>query len=192
LCSRETVVTLMVENGPVEMSTAMLYAAGGVLVWLLRTRAMDWRLSLALSITLFAFAARELDLHKYWTGTSVLKLSFYLQDAPLHQKITAAAAMAIVIAAIVRLVPLLRPLWSAFWRREVVAITLVVFLATMAFTKVLDRVLNILAEDYDVPVTLETRTLFMSLEELTELGLPILAILALAQNRRLQDSSVRS
>jgi hypothetical protein len=35
-------------------------------------------------------------------------------------------------------------------------------------------------------VTLHTRTVFMSLEETVELALPLLALLALAQNHRLQ------
>ncbi len=192
LCSRETVVMLNIENGPVEMATALLYFVAAAAVWFLRTEAMGWRLSAALCVLLAAFGARELDLHKYWTGTSVLKLSFYLHDAPLHQKLASAAVLGVIIAALVYLARWLRPLWAFFRRGHAVAVTIAVFIVTMGVTKVIDRSLNILAEDYGVPVTLHTRTIFMSLEETIELGLPLLAILALAQNHGLRKRAALS
>lgn len=174
----------MGESGPVEIVTAATYALCAVAAWLLRVRADDWRSTLALSGVMAGFCARELDWHKAFTGTSVLRVSWYGGPASLQTKLVAAL---LVLSVLVALAWLLlrhaRPLWAAWQRREPAAVTVVAFVALLVLAKTLDRSVGILVDDLHVDVPLHWKALRTAFEEWFELGLSMLLLLGLLQHR---------
>src|SRR5690606_5600180 len=87
--SPEAVLRLMAETGPIEEITAALYFLVAAYVLVAGAPQAEPSLALPLCIVLCGFGARELDLHKAFTGTSVLKVSFYLGPAPVAHKLVA-------------------------------------------------------------------------------------------------------
>jgi hypothetical protein len=172
------------ESGPVERVTAATYALCAVAVWALRQRGDDWRTSLALCTLMAAFCARELDAHKAFTGTSVLRLSWYGGSAsPLAKAVAALVLMAVLVALgwlLFRHAPALRSRWR---QRQPVVITVFVFVAVLALAKVLDRSVSILVFDLQIAVPLHWKALRTALEEWLELGLSMLLLLGLLQHR---------
>lgn len=174
----------MGETGPVEIATAATYALCAVAAWLLRVRGDDWRSTLALSVVMAGFCARELDWHKAFTGTSVLRLSWYGGPASLQAKLTAALVLLAVIAALAWLaLRHARPLRPAWQRREPVAVTVIVFIVVLVLAKTLDRSVGILEDDFHVSVPLHWKALRTAFEEWLELGLSMLLLLGLLQHR---------
>lgn len=180
----QAVEALMGETGPVERLTAGSYAACAAAVWLARRPGDDWRSSLALCTLMLGFCARELDWHKAFTGTSVLRVSWYAGPAPASAKLLAATAVLTVGSALVWLVwRHARRVWRAAWRHEPVAATVVVFVLTLVIAKSLDRSVGILVQDFGVSVSLYWVSLRSALEEWMELSLALLVLLGLAQHR---------
>ncbi|RZL08428.1 MAG: hypothetical protein EOP40_13145 [Rubrivivax sp.] len=174
------------ERGPVERPTEWLYVVVALGMWALRRPSDALKLWLALSVTLLAFGMREMDLHKAWTGTSVLKVSFYLGQAPLHHRLVALAVLSLVALAVGHLLRRYAGVaWRALRQGHPVAITVACFLGTLVASKVFDRLINILAEDYQLVVTPGIDSIVTALEEILELGLPVLAATALLQHRAL-------
>lgn len=179
------IARLTSEGGPVERTSQWLYfvmaavfAFGARLSASAKTRA-------ALVVLMLAFGAREMDLHRYWTGKSVLKVSFYLGSAPAHQKVVALALLAAVALA---LVTLLRrhgvEVWRGFRVGRPVSTTVVIFIVTMVITKILDRSVNTLAEDFGVLTPPSIRMLVSTLEEIMELSPPMVAAIGWWQASR--------
>ncbi|TCP07563.1 hypothetical protein [Caldimonas thermodepolymerans] len=187
LLPAEQVMALVIEGGPIEMPSALLYFAAAIALWFMRRRSMPVALALALTVMFCAFGARELDLHKAWSGASVLKVSYYLRPTvPLQHKLVALAVLLPVIASgFYLLLRWAKPVWQGLRARHPVAVTVVVFFATMAVAKVVDRSQNVLLEDYGIAFTASQEALRASVEEFLELGLGVLAFLGLWQHRRL-------
>lgn len=178
------VETWMGETGPVERITAASYALCAAAAWVLRGRGDDWRSTLAISIVMAAFCMRELDWHKAFTGTSVLRVSWYAGPASLQAKIVAALVLAAVLAALAWLALRHTPaLWQGWQQREPVALTVVAFLVVLVLAKTLDRSVGILVDDLHVSVPLHWKALRTALEEWLELALSILLLLGLVQHR---------
>jgi hypothetical protein len=175
---------IMGETGPVEMLTAATYALCAAAIWWTRGRADDLRSVAASSTVMLAFCLRELDWHRHFTGTSVLRLSWYAGPSGLAAKLVAAGVLLVILAALGWLV---RRHSSAVWQgwraRRPLAITLGVFLATLVLAKTLDRSVGILVGDYGVDVPLVWKALRTAFEEWFELGLSMLVMLALLQRR---------
>jgi hypothetical protein len=174
----------MGENGPVESITVACYFVAALLLALLRPPAISPRTAIMLTILLAAFGARELDLHKAFTVTSMLRLSFYASDAPLLHKAVSLLLLAPVVAAVVGLARRAPCLVHRARRHEAAALTIVVFMLTMVIAKVADRSVNILLEDLAVAVSPRLSAMVLSLEEVLELSLPLLACLGWAQAHR--------
>ena len=141
----------------------------------------------ALVVMMLAFGAREMDLHKYWAGKNVLKVSFYLGSAPAHQKVVALALLAAIALA---LVTLLRhhgvEVWRGFRVGHPVFTMVVIFVVTMVITKILDRSVNTLAEDFGVLTPPSIGVLVGALEEIMELTPPMIAAIGWWQVSRSQ------
>lgn len=181
----ERVIDMMGEEGAVEQLTALGFFLIAPCVWLLR-RGDDPRTTLAaLSVVFLGFCARELDWHKVWTGTSVLRVSYYLGPAPLQHKLVALGVLAAFSLAVGWL--LLRH-GRAWWRglraRDAVAISVAVFLFTIVLAKGLDRSYSILTEDLGLAIPMWGKAVVNALEECLELSLNAIALLALWQHRR--------
>lgn len=181
----EQVMWLMREEGAVETTTSAVFfaLALGLLWW---RPAQDDRCSwLAMAVLCAAAGAREMDWHKAWTGKSVLKVSYYLGPAPWGQKLVALALVLLVAASALYLWRRhARRLWQAMQAGQPDAGTVATLVATTVITKLLDRSINVLAEDFGVATSPSTRALVSALEETMELGLPLMVALALWQYLR--------
>lgn len=192
LLPTEQVVALLEEGAPVERLTEILYFLLPVAVWALRRPDDDARVLWTLSLVFLAFGAREMDLHGAWTDMSVLKARFYTGDAPEHQKLAGLLVVAVVLAAVGFLFARCgRAAWSALLHREPAAITLACFMATLVVSKLLDRSINVLAEDFGLRFSVSVFALALCLEEVLELSLPLIAGLALLQRRFAFEASSR-
>ncbi|MBK1614262.1 hypothetical protein CKO44_12370 [Rubrivivax gelatinosus] len=182
LLSPETLRWLKAENGPIEGTNAALYFVCA-LVFLLSPR-IQAPTRLALAVLFAGFGAREMDWHKAFTGKSVLKVSYYLGDAPWQTRLFAFLAVAAVaLAVLTLLLRQARPLLQLWQRRDPVATSVVIFIVTMVITKLLDRSLNLLVEEAGIVFPPAVGLLVGSLEETIELSLPLIALVAWAQFR---------
>lgn len=173
----------LAETGFVEQASAALYLVAAAAVWAVRDDARPPRFWLALSVLFVAFGLREYDAHKLWTdGQSVLKLSWYAGPAPIHHKLVAALVLLAVIASVVHLMRHgAGAAWSAFRAGHPVGSTVFWFVMAMVLTKALDRSLNVVRETTGVRPPESLYRLQAPLEEITELALPVLLLLALLQ-----------
>lgn len=154
-------------------------------MWLLRRHGDSPATLAALSTAFLAFGAREMDWHKVWTGTSVLRVSYYTGPAPLQHKLIALAVLAVFVLALGRLVLRhARPAWQALRRSEAVAVSVAVFIASLLLAKGLDRSYSILTEDFGWPLSVAVQGAVNALEECLELALILIAAIALWQNRQ--------
>jgi hypothetical protein len=175
---------IMGETGPVELLTAATYALCAAAIWWARGRADDLRSVAASSVVMLAFCMRELDWHRQFTGTSVLRVSWYAGPAGVGAKLAAAGVLLLVLAALGWLVLRhAREVWQGWRERRPMATTLMAFLATLVLAKTLDRSVGILVGDYGVDVPLVWKALRTAFEEWFELGLSMLVMLALFQHR---------
>ncbi|MES2959677.1 MAG: hypothetical protein V4792_15915 [Pseudomonadota bacterium] len=179
----EALMRVMAEDGPVETTTAALFFVLALGMYWLRPQGDDRCTWLAMAILCAACGAREMDWHKAWTGKSVLKLSFYLESAPMGQKLLALAVLALVALCVVYLALRHgRRLWRNLLLREPVAVTVATLLVATAITKILDRSINLLANDYGVVTAPPIWALVSALEESIELSLPLMVVLGLWQS----------
>jgi membrane-associated phospholipid phosphatase len=175
----------LLEGGPVENGTLVLYLAAALLVLKMRPPAWSGRDVGALCVVLLALAAREADLHvSLFGGISILKARFY-SSGTLPHVVLAIAVLALFGVAAAWLTGRLQRVWrSARLRRRwrPAARTAAAFVVAFVTAGALDQLQAVLADSQalpDVPTTL--RYLMLSLEEVLELALPVLAVLGLLQ-----------
>lgn len=181
-------MSLMGEHGPVEGLNVALYVVVAVLIVLWRRPEDDWRLWASLAVVMLAFAAREMDWHKAFTGTSVLKFSFFLRDGePLH-RVVAGLVLVPVLLACAHLALRHGPgLWRGLRRLDPVAVTVLTFAVTLVVGKVADRAPAILAEEHGIVLAAGVRAWQTSMEEVMELALVFLVALGAWQHRCRKD-----
>jgi hypothetical protein len=180
----QTVERFMGETGPVERLTAASYAACSLAIWWARLPGDDRRTTAAAAMVMAAFCARELDWHKAFTGTSVLRLSWYAGPASPGAKALAALVVSVFLLALAwLLLRHARTVWRGWRARRPMAVTLMVFVATLMVAKTLDRSVSILQVDFGVDVAPSWKALRTAFEEWFELALSLLAALALLQRR---------
>lgn len=183
-----TLETVISESGLVERPTQWLFFLAAVLALLWRRPEAAWSDSIALALLMLAFGAREMDLHKTLTGTSVLRVSFYFSAAPLAHKAGALAAVALAAWAMAWL--LLRHtgrILAGLRRADPACVSVAVFVATLVLTKALDRAVDVLAQDFGVTLPGTLAALVVAWEEFDELVLPAIALLAMWQHRQLRE-----
>lgn len=181
LATRATVLGVMTEEGPIEWLTARLYFFAAGSVWLMRSESVPVRVRVMLTIVLLAFAGREMDLHKAFTGISVLRLSFYFGEVPIGQRIGSAAVLAPVAVSLLGIARWTGPLVARLRRQEAAAVTVATFVGALVLAKIADRTVNVLAEDFSIRIAPRLQGVFLAVEEVLELCLPCLACLACAQ-----------
>lgn len=183
----DQVSALVEEGGPIEQPTVWLYVLAALAAWYLHSPSDDARTTLAVSGLLLAFGARELDLHKAWNGASMLRASFFGGEAPLDVKLAALFVLLLVArwAGYLLLRHALR-IFRGVARRDPVATSVAVFLAALMLATLLDRSASVLAVRFDVQVGESVEVLLRTLEEVVELALPLIALLALCQRKYLR------
>lgn len=165
--------SLFAEAGPFERASPWFWIGLSVLIVLVFRRATP---GVASGVVLsLAAAAREWDMHKSFTGYSVLKPGFYTPtEHPFHQQIIAGVLVVAVLASafyLVRLVWKLRPWASSPRPAWLFALAFACFM--LVFTKVLDRAPAIIREDLGVELPVRIDLLMAAWEEGLEMLLAV-------------------
>jgi hypothetical protein len=165
------------EDGPVEMLSAAGYLACGALVWLWAGKKVvhQWDVQ----IILLAMALRELDFHSRFTVMNVTKLRFFTSaSVPWVEKTIGLAVVAVLAAA---LVSFGRKHADSAWRGLRTCSAVVYGVGLGVFTAMGSKLIDGLprklqAVGVDTPEWL--RRVSCNAEEIFELGIPLLFILA--------------
>lgn len=185
LAPADTVIHLMEEGQLVETLTLYAYAIT-LLYFIFRPNlriAILTRCSIILA--LFAMLAREADLHKSIAHMSMLKLRFWTGSLPLHDKLFAFLIILPIAAACLYLViNYAKKIWSQARLHQAYAITTVTLVVLIPLTNIADRSLGVLKETFDWHAPHWLIALQTSQEELLEMSLPLLALVAAMQFRR--------
>jgi hypothetical protein len=186
----ERLADLMTEGGGIETWTLLAYGAAlGVLCLAYLDRGKPRPLLAVLLATAF-LGAREMDLHKMLTGTSVLRLSYYVKAPDVIHKLAAAALVASFFGCVLYLVAryagrMLRGCRQA----EPVALAAAAFVVTAATAKVLDRTASIVSQDLGWAVSPAVYSLIFSVEECLEFALPVIIAAAAGRFIRLAPAA---
>ncbi|MDP9898058.1 phosphatase PAP2 family protein [Variovorax ginsengisoli] len=174
----------VLEGGTVENGTLVLYVVAAMLVLRMRPPAWSWRDAGALCIVLLALAAHDANLHVAMFDMDLLQARFPGVGAS-PQIALAIAVSGTVAAAAIWLTRRLWMVWrSALLRRRwrPAARTVAAFGVALLTAGSLDQLQAMLADGNSLrhlPATL--RYLMLSMEEVLELALPVLAVLGLLQ-----------
>lgn len=184
LLPEATVQRWTAEDGPVENLTVFLYIVAAAALVAANAK-LPKGLALVLAIAMLAFAARESNWHRDFTGTSMLRVSYYLGSAPLAHKLASLGVLLPVLAAFAWLG------WAlvAHLRRHGPARTpanfaIATFLVVLVFSKAVDRSVALLVQDFGVAGAADWKTLQLAIEEPLEMMLPVIVLVALAQHLR--------
>ena len=171
------------EHGPVEVMTIWLYLVTVPVLLLADAPGLRWADRLALVVVMLSFAAREADLHKALFGMSMLKARFYTSFASPAQIAISLAVLLQVAGAAAWLIARHGARWRSSvsnWSASDVSVA--TFVVTMIAAKCFDRLPETLI---DIRLVSELpgaiRQLMLGVEEILELALPLLAMLAMAQ-----------
>lgn len=175
---------LVLEGGAVENGTLALYLIAALLVLKMRPPAWSWRDAGALCVVLLALAAREAHLHVALFDFGLLKTRVY-SDGTLPQVVVLIAVLGTIGVAAIWLARRLWGVWrSALLRRRwrPAAHTVAAFVLAFVTAGMLDQLQAVLADSDVLPhVPATLRYLILSMEEVLELALPVLAVLGLLQ-----------
>lgn len=187
-----TMKEFLAEGGPIELASAILHLVCFALV-VLRGGASFVKRYPYFAVMPLVFAMRELDFDKRFTTTGIFKSRFYLRpDVPLHEKLIGA----LVILTLAVLVIMMarrhtRDFIAALRQRSALAVGAALTIALCVSSKFLDGLerkcrdlgfqLNELIARYSSP-----------LEEILELGIPIIMILAFSHYFSRQSRSSES
>ncbi|WP_062366137.1 phosphatase PAP2 family protein [Variovorax paradoxus] len=177
---------MLEEDGPVEKGTVLLYLAAVLCLPMVRMASLSRLDRTAIGVLLLAFAAREADWHLAHFGAAGLL------DAPLPRVLAGAAILTLIATAAGWLA---RRAWSASramrswrqWRPE--AATSLTFVAVIGAAVILDQLPASLAGQQPDLLAVGSSSaafrsyLMHSFEEILELALPVLALLAILQAR---------
>lgn len=185
-------IDFLAEGGPVEAATGWLYLAAFATVLFTRLPVLPGLDKAAIGLLLLAFAAREADLHVSLFQVSILKASFYHRHGTPGQ---IAVALCILLPVLLAFMLLLRrhgALWLAApsrWSAPVVTVT--TFAVLILVAKVFDRLPAVIV-DLGIleAVPDRMRHVLLALEELLELALPLLAMLAVVQGRLIHRQAI--
>jgi hypothetical protein len=171
------------EDAFFEYGSIVGYWAAALLCLLQAYRGVSARFHASTALLLFLLGARELDWHKKFTTASILKLNYYFKmQVPAFERLIATAVVIFILIFtayyIVRYVP---PFLRNLRRREPSAITVCCALVALVFSKIMDRLVNILQDDYGLAVAEWLVKLQLSIEEPVEMLIPILIMVAMYQ-----------
>jgi hypothetical protein len=178
LCPNEVVLRWLAEGSLVENLKIVLYlVATG---WLLLARhLLPKSVTLALAVTVLAFAAREADWHIAFTGTSMLRLTYYLRPAPATHK---AASLVVIGMLLTSWIYLLHTTVRARRARRPssgpLRANVITIIAMLVATKIVDRMLSVATNDFGLFVGSAGRALQLALEEPMEMMLPVMLVAA--------------
>jgi hypothetical protein len=171
------------EDGFFEIGSAAIWFAAAAVLAALSAYRSPRALFAASAVITFLFGARELDWHKAFTTDSLLKSNYYLKSsAPLAEKLIAGVvvlAIALVVGYVVvrygmRFLKRLASLYPP-------ALTLAHALVLLVLTKLIDRSVNVLKDDWQLAVPERLMHLQAAFEEPLEFFVPLIVLLAIWQ-----------
>lgn len=167
------------EAGAIETATVVCYA-GCVAYILLRGRLPFLRRHPAVPILILTCMARELDLHKRFTGVGIFKLRFFTDNT--LSPTTKLAGVLVVLSLAAICLHTLRKYWSAYWaglrRRTPIAIGVTVIGGLIVISKSVDGLDRNLAS-FGVHLSAAANHVACAAEEIMELGIPLFSLLVL-------------
>lgn len=180
----ERVHRLFSEEGIVERGSSVLWVALAALALLKGGRPTLG--DVAGALVALACAAREADFHKRFTGFSVLKPAYYLKEAhpPGERALVAGLVMLLGVSAAVLGARVLGTMWSMRRRLPAWAMSALIGLVTLAFSKALDRGPKMLEDLAGVEVREPARAALHALEEGLESVLPLVFALSVVLHAR--------
>ena len=183
--SSESMIRFVRENGPIENLTLVVYIVAIALILYSGRTVLKVKTRVAIVILLAYMFMREADLHKSLSGTSILKIKFWLGNQfSVTDKLTALAILLPVLCALFYFIfGYTRRWWSDLRAREGYAVGIFVFLAVLVISKVFDRSLNMLTEMFEWHFPMWVDALVTGQEEYLECILPLLITVSFYQYR---------
>lgn len=182
----DSIRSVIREDGPVESASALLYfvVAGWILVLSRIPSYSESRFLVASALVSVLFGLRELDFNTRFTTDSVTKINYFLDPMiSLEEHLMAGTVMVLIIGGFIAYAVAYAPrLRAALHVRSPAGISLLTVVVLLPLTKVIDRLPNKLKEDEIMNVSESTRLFANLLEEVLELGIPALMLLALVQS----------
>lgn len=176
----EVVISLMREGGPVENATALLYLFAAGAVFLVRNPAFGGVAKTASAFVLLCCIAREVSVRRWLLDEP---LGVYCCTPAQTRVILGVLLVLLVISGVWLVTRYGRALLTAFSQRVPAAMALMTMLTCAVLSQMLDRVPKFLAAFFGHAVSMRGRALALSLEEVLEMMLPALVILAVVQAR---------
>ena len=184
----QTLEYMLRENGPIENLSALGYLIG--FAWLcIRAFRTANPTSFWSGLILLCLALRELDFHDRFTTMGIFKSRYYLSGAvPLPEKLIVTA---IVLTLLIGMFLYTRKHYAHFLaackERQTWALSIATAIFLAILTKSFDRLNEELSEFIFALSGISTEKLFKISEEVLELGIPILLLLAIASISRPQE-----
>ncbi len=188
--SSESMIRFVRENGPIENLTLVVYVVAiGLILYSGRT-VLKVQTRVAIVILLAYMFMREAGFHKSLSGTSILKIKFWLgSQFPVADKLM---ALAILIPVLWMLFYFIRGYtrrwWSDLCVKDGYAVGIFVFLAVLVVSKIFDRSLNMMTEMWGWHFPVWVETLVTGQEEYLECILPLLITVSFYQYREVHKT----
>ena len=180
----EALIHLAEEGQLIESLTLYFYAAVLIMLMFIPLPGVKLTTRWSVIFVLFAMMAREADLHKAVDDMSMLKLRFWTGALPWQDKLLALAVLLPVVLACLNLLwRHSRKIWHAAKAHKAHAVTILAFISLIILTSMLDRSLGVVKETFGWHGPKWLVALQTSQEELLEMALPLLALVAVLQYR---------
>jgi hypothetical protein len=170
----EMVRELMRESGPVENATVLFYGIAIGSLWWIRNPLFGNAAALAGTVVMTACMAREVSLRR------LLLEAGLVSDHAFFVALAGLLVLLVVFAAGWLLVRYRMVVAKGLWRGRPAAVTLAVLGCTLVFSQIMDR-LPEPARGSGHALSVRAQLVALSLEEVLELMLPVLVILAAVQ-----------
>ena len=170
------------EGNLIENLTVILYLGG--IVYLLFIASGDWKFRYYSAFVVLLFVLRELDMHSRLTSIRINNFSYYVEPAtPLVERIAVGATLLACVYVLIRYVMNYGRILG-IWTAQPIRILLnncCSALLVMLVAKLLDSAPRILHENFAIILSSEVKTPMRVIEEILELGIPLLILLACLQ-----------
>lgn len=169
------------EGRLIEDVTVVLYLC--VVLYLLFVASGRRRFRYHSAFVVLLFTLRELDMHSRLTSIRINNFSYYIEPTtPLLERVAVGAVLLISLYALIRyMINYGRKLVSGVRNRYASALTVAAALLITLITKLLDSAPRILRESFATTLSREVKTPMRVIEEILELGIPLLMLLACLQ-----------
>lgn len=176
---------MLSESGVVEVGSALGYAICLVIIFL-KGKTPFLKTYPYIAILIAACLLRELDFDKRFTSMGLLQSRLYLSfDTPLHEKLIGLLVITTILSSVfIALRRHTKNLIVGFFKGEVVAVGFALIAALLVISKTFDGFGRKLAS-FGVEISPVVNTNLSVVEEVMELGVPILIALMLIRTLRL-------